>query len=68
MKKLSYFHAAMVALMFTFAFTSCSNDDDDNKPVEPAQPEETYHYDLTVTVGKHGGMASQETHLTMSVP
>ncbi len=68
MRKLSYFHAAMVALMLTFALTSCSNDDDDNKSTEPVQPEATYHYDLTVTVGKHGGMASQETHLTMSVP
>ena len=56
----------MVALMFTFAFTACSSDDDETEIVEP-QPEETYHYDLTVTVGKHGGMASQETHLTMSV-
>ena len=70
MRKLSFLHAAMVALMFTFAFASCSSDDDDdkNKPVEPEVPEVTYHYDLTVTVGKHGGMASQETHLTMSVP
>lgn len=70
MRKLSYFHAAMATLLLAFAFTSCSSDDDDNKknPEEPAQPEVTYHYDLTVTVGKHGGMASQETHLTMSVP
>ena len=72
MKKLSIFHSAMVALMFTFAFTACSSDDDDNngtttQPEQPAQPEVTYHYDLTVTVGKHGGMASQETHLTLSV-
>ena len=60
----------MATLLLAFAFTSCSSDDDDNKkkPEEPAQPEVTYHYDLTVTVGKHGGMASQETHLTMSVP
>ena len=70
MRKLSYFHAAIATLLLAFAFTSCSSDDDDNKkkPEEPAQPEVTYHYDLTVTVGKHGGMASQETHLTMSVP
>lgn len=69
MRKLSYFHSAMVALMFAFAMTSCSSDDDKpDTPAEPEQPEETYHYDLTVTIGKHGGMASQETHLTMSVP
>ena len=72
MKKLSLFHSALVALMLTFAFTACSSDDDDDpatpQPEQPAEPEVTYHYDLTVTVGKHGGMASQETHLTTSVP
>ena len=68
MRKLSFFHSAMVALMFTFAFVACSSDDDENPVPEPTPvPQETYHYDLTVTVGKHGGMASQETHLTMSV-
>ena len=69
MRKLSLFHSALVALMFTFAFAACSSDDEENSTPEttPPAPEETYHYDLTVTVGKHGGMASQETHLTMSV-
>jgi hypothetical protein len=71
MKRISLFHSALVALMLTFAFTACSSDDDNNngttpQPEQPAEPEVTYHYDLTVTVGKHGGMASQETHLTLS--
>ena len=67
MKKISLFHTAMAALVMAFAFTACSDDDDDNDDNNGAQTEQ-YHYDLTVTVGKHGGMASTETHLTLSVP
>ena len=66
MKKLSMFQAAMAALTLAFTFTACDDDDDDKKVDEEVTKTE-YHYDLTVTVGKHGGMASQETHLTMSV-
>jgi len=65
MKRISFFHTAMAALVFAFALTSCS--DDDNNGNSDGSQTEKYHYDLTVTVGKHGGMASQETHLTMSV-
>ena len=56
----------MAALMMTAAFVSCSTDDDDNGTGPDVTPVST-HYDLTVTAGKHGGMASQETHLTLSV-
>ena len=64
-KYLLSFAVLMMAMSLT---TACSSDDDDdNKTPEPVVPEVTYHSDLTVTVGKHGGMASQETHLTMSV-
>jgi len=58
----------MAAIVLAFAFTSCSDDDDDAKDNPDSPKAEQYHYDLTVTVGKHGGMASQETHLTLSVP
>ncbi len=73
MKKLSLYFTMMATLLLgTATITSCGDDDDDVQPT-PETPvdkpvEKTYHYDLTVTVGKHGGMASQETHLTMSVP
>ena len=71
MKK--YLLSFAVLMMGMALTTACSSDDDDEQstvnpqPVQPVQPAETYHYDLTVTVGKHGGMASSETHLTMSV-
>ena len=64
MKKLSFFHSFMAALMMTAAFTACSSDDDDNSTPEPTQ---SSHYDLTITVGKHGGMSKTETHVTLSV-
>ena len=64
MKKLSFFHAMLAALLLTATFTSCSKDDD-TPAVEPAPS--TAHYDLTVTVGKHGGMSKTETHITQSV-
>lgn len=70
MKKISFFHSLMAAMMLAVAFTSCSKDDDEKKTPEPEPeptPEVTYHYDLTVTVGKHGGMAKSETHLTMGL-
>ena len=68
MKK--YLLSFAVLMMGMALTTACSSDDDDNNVTpqpEPVVPVETYHYDLTVTVGKHGGMASSETHLTMSV-
>ena len=67
MKKLSFLHSAMAALMLAAAFTSCSKDDDESsQPAEePATP---YHYDLTVTIGNHGGMGQdKQGHLTMSL-
>ena len=68
MKK--YLLSFAVLMMGMALTTACSSDDDDEQSTvnpQPVQPAETYHYDLTVTVGKHGGMASSETHLTMSV-
>jgi hypothetical protein len=67
MKKLSFLHSAMAALMLAAAFTSCSKDDDEpsSNPDEPTTP---YHYDLTVSIGNHGGMGQdKQGHLTMSL-
>lgn len=66
MKKLSFFHSAMAALMLAAAFTSCSKDDNDSQPAE--EPTTPYHYDLTVSIGNHGGMGQdKQGHLTMSL-
>ena len=63
MKKLNFFHTMLAALMLTATFTSCSKDDDG--PSGPST--DGAHYDLTVTVGKHGGMSKTETHITLGV-
>lgn len=67
MKKLSFLHSAMAALMLAAAFTSCSKDNDESS--QPAEePTTPYHYDLTVTIGNHGGMGQdKQGHLTMSL-
>ena len=67
MKKLSFLHSAMAALMLAAAFTSCSKNDDDS-PSIPDEPTTPYHYDLTVSIGNHGGMGQdKQGHLTMSL-
>lgn len=63
MKKLSFLHSLMAVLMITAAFTACSKDDDNGT----SGSSKGAHYDLTITVGKHGGMAKSETHVTLSV-
>ena len=67
MKKISFFHSALAALALTVAFTSCSKDDENNDSTPPT-PVTPYHYDLTVSVGNHGGMGQdKQGHLTQSV-
>lgn len=63
MKKLSSLLSLMAVLMITAAFTACSEDDDNGT----SGSSKGAHYDLTITVGKHGGMAKTETHVTLSV-
>ena len=63
MKKQSFLHSLMAVLMITAAFTACSEDDDNGT----SGSSKGAHYDLTITVGKHGGMAKTETHVTLSV-
>ena len=70
MKKLSFFHSLLAALVLSAAFTACSKDDDENKTPEPepSPAAATYHYDLTVVAGNHGGMTKDKSHITLSVP
>lgn len=61
MKK--YLLSFAVLMMGMSLFTACSSDDDDeDKKQEPVIEEVTpYHFDLTVTVGKQGGMGRDVT-------
>lgn len=65
MKKLKFILAAFMSLMMAVQFTACSSDDD--APSEPQVDESQYHFDLYLTVGKHGGMSSKNTTIVRSV-
>jgi len=67
MKK--YLLSFAVLLMGMSLLTACSDDDKDDvvKYDTVIEPEVAYHYDLTVTTEKHGGMGRDKTHLTQSV-
>lgn len=64
MKKMNFFHSALVALALAASFASCSKDDNVDSPStpDPIDPASSFHYDLTVTVGNHGGMGKDKTN------
>ena len=65
MKKFKFMFLAFMAAVMTLSFTACS--DDDNEPGKgPVINEGDYHFDLFVTVGKHGGMSSKNTTIVNS--
>ena len=68
MKKFNFLlSTCMVALMAT-SFSACSDDPKGNGSSE--NPEETlkdYHFDLFLSVGKHGGMSQGDGTIVRSV-
>lgn len=65
MRKLNFFHSAVAVLMLAATFVACSNDDESS---DAPNPTSKVHYDLTVTVGNHGGMGQdKQGHITLSV-
>ncbi|MDR1090924.1 MAG: DUF4374 domain-containing protein [Prevotella sp.] len=59
MKKFKFSLLAFMAVaMMAFSFTACSDDDPTPNP-GPEIEESDYHFDLFVTVDKHGGMSSK---------
>ena len=67
MKKFKFSLLAFMAMaMMAFSFTACSDDDDPTPDPEPEINESDYHFDLFVTVDKHGGMSSSNTTIVNS--
>ena len=58
MKRFKFILLAFMAAMMAISFTACSDDDPTPTP-DPGINEGDYHFDLFVTVGKHGGMSSK---------
>lgn len=66
MKKFKFSLLAFMAVaMMTLTFTACSDDDEPN-PAPPEINEGDYHFDLFVTVNKHGGMSNNNTTIVNS--
>jgi len=67
MKKFKFSLLAFMAIaMMTLSFTACSDDDDPEPTPDPGINESDYHFDLFVTVDKHGGMSSSNTTIVNS--
>ncbi len=72
MKKINFLWMMLVALVMATSFTACKDDDDDpvtpeTEPEVPVEEVTPYHFDLTVTVGKQGGMGRDVTTIMQSV-
>lgn len=80
MKKFQLFACALATALFTLSFTACDEDDpvvpdpeptptptpDPDPDPEPAPDEQTYHFDLFLTVGRQGGMGRDVTTIVKS--
>lgn len=66
MKAFKFRWLAFLVALISLGFTACS-DDDDSKDLPENGTESQYHFDLFLTVGKHGGMSSKNTTVVNSV-
>lgn len=67
MRKFKFTLIAFMAAMMALSFTACSDDNSEPNPnPEPGINEGDYHFDLFVTVDKHGGMSSKNTTIIHS--
>lgn len=66
MKKIRFSLLAFMAAVTVFSFTACSDDKPEATPDVSTIDEGKYHFDLFVTVDKHGGMSSKNTTIVNS--
>lgn len=67
MKKFNFTISVIVAVVMACSFAACTeNEDPGLEPEQPSVVEEDYHFDLFLTVGKHGGMSSKNTTIVNS--
>lgn len=76
MKKFRFMLSAFLLMALSAGFVACSDNDDpkqDPTPTPTPEPEpgpvddKTYHFDLFLTIGKHGGMSSKNSCIVRSV-
>ena len=69
MKRLNLLSGILMAVAMTLSFSACSdNNDPDPTPDPDPQPElSDYHFDIFMTIGKHGGMNQGDGTIVKSV-
>lgn len=66
MKKIKFLLMSFMALFLAIGMTGCSDDDGPNEPDDPTLIQD-YHFDLWVTLDRHGGMGRDVQTLVRSV-
>lgn len=66
MRKIKFLLASFMALFIAFGMTSCSDNDEPDQPDDPTIIQD-YHFDLWVTLDRHGGMGRDVQTLVRSV-
>lgn len=66
MKKFRFLFSMLMVIAMTLLFNACSDNDDPGKDPDPAT-EVDYHFDIFMTVGKHGGMNQGDGTIVKSV-
>ncbi len=69
MKRLSLLFSMFMVIAMTLSFSACSDDNDSTPTPDPdPQPElSDYHFDIFMTIGKHGGMNQGDGTIVKSV-
>ena len=69
MKKIKFLLIACMAVWMASSFTACSNDPNEgNNGNNNGNTDLNYHFDLFMSVGKHGGMSQGDGTIVRSVP
>ncbi len=67
MKKLNFLFSILMVMVMTVLFSACS-DDNNSTPTPDPEPElSDYHFDIFMTVGKHGGMNQGDGTIVKSI-
>ena len=66
MRKIKFLLISFMALFIAFGMTSCSSEDEPDQPDDPTVIQD-YHFDLWVTLDRHGGMGRDVQTLVRSV-
>lgn len=67
MKKLKFLFSILMVMAMTVSFNACSDDDNSGDTPNPDPELSDYHFDIFITVGKHGGMNAGEGTVVKSV-